>query len=148
MKALPHRFWIIQACQRSISGQRKPKGKERGEARLTPAAISVRRKSTPLKQSKYEVPAAIDFSRALVWTIRESWLSTSCSVGLVCRRLIWRRASSLRPLRTSHQGDSGAKMVCQEETVSMRSEGGRRMEGRRQQRTPMRIGRGQIPVEA
>lgn len=44
MKALPHKFWIIQ----------------------TPQAISVRRRSTPRKQSLYEVPAETLFSNSFV----------------------------------------------------------------------------------
>lgn len=111
MKALPHKFWIIH----------------------TPQAISVRRRSTPLKQSTYAVPAETLFSNSLVWIIMASVLSwrvhprlcqccctvcgetsrrtSSSSVALENKRPIVRRACSVLPLRTSHHGDSGAKII-------------------------------------
>ena len=86
-------------------------------------AISVRRRSEPLKQSQYEVPEEICFSSSLVWDIMamvESASKLSLPSLLEVRRRREALASATRPLRTSHQGDSGAKMQ------------------------PIRIGRGQI----
>ena len=54
MKAAPDQFWVIQVM----------------------AAISVRRRSTPLKQSMYEVPDEMDFSLLL-----EKWISAEPSAN-------------------------------------------------------------------
>ena len=72
-------------------------------------AISVRRSSVPLKQSKYELPLETSNSRLFVCTIRES-----VSLGSICAPFAWIRrrtasASSRRPFLTKCHGDSGAK---------------------------------------
>ena len=45
---------------------------QKGCAEKTMQTISVRRRSTPLKQSQYEVPSSRSFSRAFVWIIMAS----------------------------------------------------------------------------
>ena len=72
--------------------------------------ISVRRRSVPLKQAAYEVPVFISFSSSVVCSIMATVLSTLKS-GSPCFEVSMssdRLASSNRPCRTSHQGDSGA----------------------------------------
>ena len=73
----------------------------------TPTEISVRRIFTLLKQSQYVVPVSISSSRRSVSMIIARVGLTS-TVG-EARRLKASSASSSRPFRTSHHGDSGAK---------------------------------------
>ena len=76
----------------------------------TMQAISVRRRLVPRKQSRYEVPACMTFSTSSVWIIWAMRSSEGIPPALSEpseRRLAL--ASSSRPCRTSHQGDSGAK---------------------------------------
>lgn len=74
-------------------------------------AISVRRRSVPLKQSQYEAPAEIDFSCSLVRTI-----IAIVSMGSTVDPFFWSlatdpAASSSRPARTRNHGDSGANWM-------------------------------------
>jgi hypothetical protein len=73
--------------------------------------ISVLLKSTPLKQSEYDVPTDISLSRSSVCLIIAMvWSSSSSEAAEVslCNAFL---ASWYRLLRTSHQGESGAKEI-------------------------------------
>jgi hypothetical protein len=73
--------------------------------------ISVLRRSTPLKQSKYDVPTDVSLSKSSVcFIIAMVWSSSSSEAAEVslCSAFL---ASWYRLLRTSHQGESGAKEI-------------------------------------
>jgi hypothetical protein len=73
--------------------------------------ISVLRKSTPLKQSAYDVPTDTSLSSSSVCLIIAMVWSSSSSVAAevsLCKAFL---ASSCRFFRTSHQGESGAKEI-------------------------------------
>lgn len=67
----------------------------------------VRRKSVPLKRSRIVGAPPICFSISTVRSIMANVFAEFCP-DLPPRRSMERRASSLRPRRISHHGDSGA----------------------------------------
>ncbi|KAK5634250.1 hypothetical protein RRF57_009964 [Xylaria bambusicola] len=70
----PTEIWKLMvvgspACTRKYVGVPPMAEPQKGCAANTIQAISVRRRSTPLKQSRYDVPASMASSRLFVWII-------------------------------------------------------------------------------
>ena len=83
------------------------------ERRSQVLTISVRRKFVPLKQSRKDPPTFNLRSSAMVCCIMaRRWSLLTIPEGALTRRSSVFLASSIRPLRTSHQGLSGENQVA------------------------------------